>query len=114
MLKDYAIEEWLEYYQPSPDDPPRKRISAVLDCFCESQYDERGVVGGFDNYESKAKTGKQAKVCREWIGDKFIVTITNTVISIVINILNFILRYLIKFFVRMIRETTLSGQMKSI
>lgn len=114
MLKDYAIEEWLEYYQPSPDDPPRKRISAVLDCFCDTQYDERGVVGGFDNYESKAKTGKQAKVCREWIGDKFIVTITNTVISIVINILNFILRYLIKFFVRIIRETTLSGQMKSI
>jgi hypothetical protein len=69
MLKDYAIEEWFEYYQPSPDDPPRKRISAVLDCFCESQYNERGTVAGFDNYESKAKIGKQAKVCREWIGD---------------------------------------------
>ncbi len=60
-----------------------------------------------------AKKGQAGKICREWIGDQFIVTITNTIISIVINILNFILRYLIKYFVLIIRETTLSGQMKS-
>ena len=49
-LKEYALEEWFEYYRPKIDDPPRKRISAVLDCFCQAQYDEKGVRAGFEIY----------------------------------------------------------------
>jgi hypothetical protein len=66
LTKDYAINEWYAFYEPTPETFQSTKIAPILDCFCKAELKKQKHNLPFTEYVSKDGT-KKAYVCSEWI-----------------------------------------------
>jgi hypothetical protein len=92
-MKDYAIEEWFDYYKPV-NGIKRRFISPILNCFCKAQMKIVGRADlAFTLYTSSA--GQQAEICANWMYDGATGKVYNLAVSIMINVINFVIRMIL-------------------
>jgi len=45
------VRDWFDYYKPTNDTIPKKRIGAALDCFCQNEFEGKGSQSSSQIYE---------------------------------------------------------------